>query len=84
MLRWTRDIGVGATTPLCEGRVNALGLPCRRTLRAGGTTRPDPRINFGQLTLPEATDLVGRQALALDPSVDRLFGDPEVCSHLVD
>ena len=75
---------VSATTPLFEWHASALYLPHRSTLRACGTTRPDPRVDFGQLTLPETTNLMGRQPLVLDPTIDRLFGDPEVCRHLLD
>ena len=49
-----------------------------------GATRSDPRVDLGQLTLPETPDLMGRQTLVINPTIDRLFGDPEVCRHLVD
>lgn len=46
-------------------------------------TRPDPRVDLGQFTFPEATDLMSGQAFVLNPAVDRVLGDPEVFGHLV-
>jgi hypothetical protein len=53
-------------------------------LRARGATRTGPRVDFRQLTLPETTDLMGRQTLVPDPTVDKIFGVPEVVGDLVD
>ena len=47
-------------------------------------TRPDPRVDLGQFTFPEATDLMSGQAFVLNPAVDRVLGDPEVFGDLAD
>jgi hypothetical protein len=49
-----------------------------------GTTCTDPRVDLGQLTLPETANLMGGQILVLDPAVDRVLGDPEVFGDFVD
>ena len=49
-----------------------------------GTTCTDPRVDLGQLTLPETANLMGGQALVLDPAVDRVLRDPEVFGDFVD
>src|ERR1700674_2763546 len=59
-------------------------LPRRGNMMVRGATGAHPRIDFGQFTLPEPTDLMGRQPLMLDPTIDRVFGNPEVRRNLVD
>src|SRR2546427_12490105 len=51
---------------------------------ARGATRANPRVDLGQLTLPETTDLMGGQVFMLDPTIDRVLSDSEVFGNLVD
>src|SRR5216683_6563662 len=59
-------------------------LPGRGGIMVRGTTCTDPRVDLGQLTLPETANLMGGQALVLDPAVDRVLSDPEVFGDIVD
>ena len=47
-------------------------------------TRTNPRVDLGQLTFPETTELMGGQVFVLNPAVDRVLGDTEVFGDLVD
>jgi hypothetical protein len=64
--------------------VSSAGLPRRGGIIVCGATCPDPRVDLRQLTLPETTKLMGGQIFVLDPTVDRVLGNPEVFGHLVD
>jgi len=43
-----------------------------------GTAGTYPVIDFGELELPEATDLVRGQPFVVDPAIDRVLRDTEV------
>jgi hypothetical protein len=47
-------------------------------------TSADPLVDLRELELPEATDLVSRQATSLDPPVHGIARDPEVCGNVLD
>jgi hypothetical protein len=64
--------------------VSSTGLPRRGGVIVRGATCPNPHVNLRQLTLPETTKLMGGQSFVLDPTVDRVLGNPEVFGHLVD
>jgi hypothetical protein len=43
----------------------------------------DPGIDLRELALPEAADLPGGQPALVDPTINGVFGDPEVGGHVV-
>lgn len=49
-----------------------------------GIASAHPLVDLGELELPEATDLVGRQPAVLDPSVDGVLRNPEVRGNVID
>jgi hypothetical protein len=53
-------------------------------MRVRDARRTNPCLDIAELTLPGPTDLVGQQALLLDPTRDRLCSDHEVYRHRVD
>jgi hypothetical protein len=63
---------------------SSAGLPFWGGIIVHSTTCSDPHVDLRQLTLPETTKLMGGQIFVLDPTVDRLLGNAEVFSYLVD
>ena len=63
---------------------SSAGLPRRGGIIVRATPCPDPRVDLGQLTLPETTNLTGGQVFVLDPAIDRVLGNAEMFGHLVD
>lgn len=49
-----------------------------------GSTSAHPLVDFGNLELPQAPNAMSRQALAINPPIDRIARDSQVLGDLFD